>query len=66
MVAIIVPDWETVKKWAESEGKEFEALKANIGNDEDLRKVIQDDMNQLATKNKFNGLERIKKFYLRA
>lgn len=54
-----------VKKWADAEGKDFEVLKENI-DDTDLRKAIQDDLNQLAQTNKFNGLERVKKFHLRS
>lgn len=57
---------EGVKKWAATEGKDFEAIKANIENDEDLKKEILDSINQLAIKNKFSGLERVKKFHLRA
>lgn len=66
LVAIIVPDFIEVKKWAEAQGKDIEAIKENLNDQEDLKKAIQDDLDQLAAKNKFNGLERIKKFHLRA
>lgn len=63
LVSIIVPDFGGVKKWAAANNKDFEALKKDL-NDADLKKAILDDLNQLATANKFNGLERIKKFHL--
>lgn len=65
LVAIIVPDFGGVKKWAAANNKDFEAIKADVNADADLKKAILDDLNQLATANKFNGLERVKKFWLR-
>ena len=65
LVAIIVPDFEIVKKWANSK----EEVKIGDSEDEicqsqDVIKQILLSMNELATANKFNGLERIKKVYL--
>jgi len=66
LVAIIVPDFAGVKKWAAANNKDFEAIKENCNDNADLKKAILDEMNQLATNNKFNGLERVKKLHLRA
>jgi len=65
LIAIIVPDFGGVKKWAAANGKDFEAIKADANGNADLKKAILDELNALATGNKFNGLERVKKMYLR-
>ena len=54
-VAIIVPDEEQVKLWAELNGKMENAL-----SDPDLKKEVMEDMNQLAIHNKLSGLEKPK------
>lgn len=67
LVSIIVPDFDIVKKWV-SEQEEFkggqEPSEEDICNMPEVSKLILDSMNELATANKFNGLERIKKVYL--
>jgi len=48
-----------VKRWATELGLDTTELKVYM-NDKRLKKVIIDDLNRLATENKFSGLERIK------
>ena len=68
MVAIVVPDFEVMAKWIQ----DHEEVKVNASSEEEIcaspeiNKLILDSMNQLATANKFNGLERVKKLYLHA
>ena len=62
LVAIVVPDFEVLAKWVQ----EHEEIKVNASSEEEMcaspeiNKLILDSMNQLATANKFNGLERVK------
>ena len=62
-----MPDFDIVKKWV-SEQEEFKGgqdlSEEDICKMPEVSKLILDSMNELATANKFNGLERIKKVYL--
>lgn len=62
LVAIVVPDFEVLAKWVQ----DHEEIKVDASSEEEMcaspevNKLILDSMNQLATANKFNGLERVK------
>ena len=65
LVAIVIPDFEVTGKWI----REQEECKVGSSEDEicdsrEINKLILESLNQLATANKFNGLERVKKLYL--
>lgn len=57
LVAIIVPEKDDIKSWAE--GKGIENMEELLENDE-LKEAIIEDLNSLAAENKFTGLEKIK------
>jgi hypothetical protein len=53
----------TVKKWAREVGLDENNIDGLL-NEFKLKKAIIDDMNRLATENKFNSLEKIKIVHL--
>ncbi|CDW76486.1 long-chain-fatty-acid--ligase 5 [Stylonychia lemnae] len=63
LVAIIVVEPSTLKKWAAENSLDTENLKQHLTNDA-LTKAILADMNKLAVENKFNSLEKIKFIHL--
>jgi len=62
LVAIIVIEPNEVKKWARSNNQDENDL-AGIMKSEVFHKVVLDDLNRLATENKFSGLEKLKQLY---
>ena len=66
LVAIIVPEFEEIRKWAEQqeESKLPTLSDEEICLDPAVSQLILDNMNQLATSAKFNGLERVRQVYL--
>jgi long-chain acyl-CoA synthetase len=59
LVAIVTVEPPTIKKWAQANDTDHSDLASLLKNDR-LEKAILDDLNRLATENKFSGLERIK------
>ena len=61
----MVPDFDVVKKWAKTQ-EEFKAGESeeDFCSSADVNALILKSMNDLATANKFNGLERVKQVYL--
>ena len=66
LVAIVVPDFEEIKKHyqAHEESKIGTLSNEEICQSSEVSTLILDNMNQLATQAKFNGLERVKQVYL--
>ena len=66
LVAIIVPDFESLRVWWDKLGEESKAPPSDeeFCSDPRVSEIILQSMNELATSNKFNGLERVKKVYL--
>ena len=65
LVAIIVPDFEELRKYFQTADERVAGLSDNeICNDAQVLALILESMNKLATHAKFNGLERVKKLYL--
>ena len=65
LVAIVVPDFEMVIQWAKTQ-EEVKIGETNeeICQNQEVKELILASMNELATANKFNGLERVKKVFL--
>ena len=63
LVAVVVPDVPTVKKWMENEKISVENM-AEIYKDPKFHKVVLDDFLALGKSNKFSGLEKIKSIYV--
>jgi len=63
LVSIVVPDVPSLKEWAKNNLQTEEPESALIEKAE-VKKAVLDEMNRLATENKFSGLERIKKVYI--
>lgn len=59
LISIIVADPVHVKRWATENHLDTTELKVYM-TDPKFKKVVMDDLNRLATENKFSGLERIK------
>ena len=67
LIAVIVPDFEVIETWIKGQEEcKVGSSQEEICNSEEIKKLMLDSMNQLATANKFNGLERIKKGHLDA
>merc|ERR1711957_814605 len=70
LVAIIVPDREAVFQFLKRTGKTDKAKLRDFPeitkhfNDEDLKKEIKTDLDNLAKENSFNSLEKIVKFHI--
>jgi len=59
-----VPDFEVLRPWFVAKFGEEEPSDVQLCDSQEVKELILASMNELATKNKFNGLERIKKVYL--
>ncbi len=75
LVAVVVPDFDTIQTWLTKHRKlnlfsiilaeaPCQNIPTEICNCEEIKKLILESLNQLATENKFNSLERIKKVHL--
>ncbi|CDW80102.1 long-chain-fatty-acid--ligase 5 [Stylonychia lemnae] len=63
LVAVVVPDPDSIKRTATSKGIATDDYNQLLNNS-DIKKVVLDEMNKMATNFSLTGLERIKKVHL--